>query len=237
MKKFTIILSVAVSLFFAGLLGYIYWLEYGLWAIAVWAAMIVALPFSSLMHELGHMLFGVFVKIRAVPKLSLFGASSCKIIPKTDQKLKYRIILAVCGGLIVNALLFVLGFSALYFTAVPVWISLLMPANVYLYILNAMPVQFDEGKTDGLIRWELLTGSDSAKVMLAVLTVQAQVLNGTLIEEVDENLLFGVPQIQEDDPSFIALTELRYEYYKAKGEEETARKYKDRFEELKKEYK
>ncbi len=72
--------------------------------------------------------------------------------------------------------------------------------------------------------------------MLAVLTVQAQVLNGKPIKEVDESLLFSVPQIQEDDPAFISLTELRYEYFKAKGEEEQAEKFKTRFEELKKEY-
>lgn len=102
--------------------------------------------------------------------------------------------------------------------------------------MNAMPVQFDSGRTDGLVGWELFNNSDSAKVMIAVLTVQAQVLNGKPFEEVDEKLLFEVPQIQEDDINFIALTELRHEYFKAKGDESQAEKYRLRFEELKKEY-
>ena len=40
----------------------------------------------------------------------------------------------------------------------------------------------------------------------------------------------------KSEESFIALTELRYEYFKAKGETAQAEKYKARFEELKKEY-
>lgn len=233
MKKFTIILAVTVSLLFAGLLGYIYWLEYNLWAIAVWAAMLVALPFSSLMHELGHMLFGAFVKIKAVPQFKLLGSSSCKIIPKTDKNLKRRVMVTACGGLIINALLFILGIVALSVNVIPVWLTLFMPSNLYLYILNGMPVEFSNGKTDGLIWLELLNQTDSAKVMLAVLTVQAQVLNGKPIEEIDENLLFGVPQIREDDINFIALTELRYEYFKAKGDTPNAEKYLQRLNELK----
>lgn len=233
MKKFTIILAVTVSLLFAGLLGYIYWLEYNLWAIAVWAAMLVALPFSSLMHELGHMFFGACVKIKAVPQFKLFGSSSCKIIPKTDKNLKRRVMVTACGGLIINALLFILGIVALSVNVIPVWLTLFMPSNLYLYILNGMPVEFGNGKTDGLIWLELLNQTDSAKVMLSALCVQAQVLNGKPIEEIDEELLFRVPQIREDDINFIALTELRYEYFKAKGDTLSAEKYLNRLNELK----
>ena len=90
--------------------------------------------------------------------------------------------------------------------------------------------------TDGRILSELIRNTDEAKVMLAVLTVQALVLNGKPINEVDEALLFDLPVIMEDDPAFISLTELRYEYFSAKGEEEKAKQYKQRFEELEKEY-
>lgn len=235
MKKLTIALATVLAVLSAGLLGWIFWLEYGLYAIAVWAAMLVALPFSSLLHELGHMLCGAMCKIKAVPKFKLFGSSSCKIIPKTDKILRRKIMFTACGGLIINALLFIFGIVALYVDIIPVWLALLVPSNVYLYIMNAMPVEFND-KTDGRIFWELLSLNDNAKVMLAVLTVQAQVLKGKPIAEVDEQLLFGVPQIIESEQSFIALTELRYEYFKAKGETAQAEKYKARFEELKKEY-
>ncbi len=59
-----------------------------------------------------------------------------------------------------------------------------------------MPCECSDGKTAGLVIYELAKQSDSAKVMLSVLTLQAQVLKGKPVEEVDEKLLFGVPQIQ-----------------------------------------
>ena len=103
-----------------------------------------------------------------------------------------------------------------------------LPSSVYLFFLNLYG-----SSSDAAVCENLLSNTDEAKVMLAVLTVQAQVLNGKPIEEVDEKLLFDVPVIQEDDPSFISLTELRYEYFKAKGETEQAEKYKSRLEDLK----
>ena len=99
-----------------------------------------------------------------------------------------------------------------------------------------MPFDFDNGKTDGRIVAELIKLTDSAKVTLAVLTVQAQILQGKKMEEIDGKLLFEVPQIAEDDLSFISLTELRYEFFKAKGDSENAEKWKTRFEELKQQY-
>ena len=44
---------------------------------------------------------------------------------------------------------------------------------------------------------------DTSKVMLAVLKVQAQILAGKPISEIDKSLLFDVPQICEDELSFI----------------------------------
>ena len=177
------------------------------------------------------MLFGALVKIKAVPSFKIFGSSSCKIIPKTDKNLKRRIIFTALGGLIVNFALVVFSIIAMIdAVGLPFWASVFFPSCWYLTALNALPYTYGEGKT------ELVQGEPSSKVMLAVLTVQARVLNGTPIEQIDKELLFGVPQIQEDDPAFISLTELRYEYFKAKGEEEKAEKFKTRFEELKKEY-
>ena len=122
------------------------------------------------------------------------------------------------------------------YTPAPACILFLVPSNVYLLILNIIPAWFNSGKTDGLVCNDLLNNTDTAKVTLAVLTVQARVLNGKSIEEASENLLSDLPQIREDDPAFISFAELRYEYFKAKGEEEKAELWKNRFEELKKEY-
>ena len=216
------------------------------WAIAVTVGVIMVLscPISAILHELGHIIFGSAVKIRAVPdknfvKNTFFNwwdSSSCKIIPKTDKGLKGRIIFTAIGGSAVNAVFIILGVIALCVKAVPTELCALLPASVHLLALNALPISYDSGKSDGEIVLQLLKNGDGAKVMLAVLTVQAQILNGKPIAETDEKLLFDLPQIREDDESFIALCELRAEYCSAKGDKENAEKWRTRFEQLKEEY-
>lgn len=236
MKTCSRILSILAFVVLAGLYGTACWYELELWAIAVWVAMIAAIPLSSLLHELGHMLFGAISGIKAKPRFSLLGSSSCALIPKKDTKIKARVVATAYGGLIINLLIGVVCGVLVSFDIAPVWLSALIPANLYLCILNVIPAHFSSGKTDGLVIDEIIKGKDDGKVLIAVLTVQAQVLNGKPIDEVEEELLFNLPQIREDDQGFIALTELRYEYMKAKGNEEEAQKYKQRFEQLKNDY-
>lgn len=235
MKKFNLFLAI-VPVCVAVVCAVYFWYEYELVAIALYFAMIFALPFASFMHELGHMLFGAIVGIKAVPKFSIFGSSCCKIIPKTDKRLKSKVFFTTMGGIFVNVAFIILGVVAMCVEACPMWLAVFMPSSIWLYIINILPFKYSSGKTDGLILTELVKNDDEAKVLLAVLTVQAQVLKGKPIAEVDKKLLFDQPQIVEDDPAFIAITELRYEYYKAVGEEEKANLYKARFEDLKKEY-
>lgn len=213
-------------------------------AVAVGIIMVLSCPFSAILHELGHMLFGAMVKIRAVPDkdflkktiLDWWGSSSVKIIPKTEKGLRGPIIFTALGGLIVNAIFVLIGIIALCVPALPIGLCALLPASFHLIALNALPLSFDSGKSDGEIVKELIENGDEAKVMLAVLTVQAQVLGGKLIAEVDEKLLFDLPQIREDDESFISLCQLRAEYFTAKGDSESAEKWRTRFEQLKTEY-
>lgn len=218
------------------------WYEYEsvlmLWLLGV--AAIVSLPACSLSHELGHVLFGAFSKIHA--KISLpsifvfFKPSNCEIVPHCDKNVKKRLIATALGGLAVNLIFTIFGVIAIFVSALPTYLAIVAPASLYLFILNVMPADMDGNKTDALLIVEVLKEEDSAKVLLAVLTVQAQVLSGKPIDEVDENLLFNLPQIQEDDPAFISLTELRAMYFTAKGDKENAQKYSARLEQLKADY-
>lgn len=236
MKIFAYVFSIVAFVALSAIYGVASWLEYDLWAIVVIGGMILSIPLASLFHELGHMLFGVLVRIKAKPHFSLFGSSSCEIIPKKETKLKSRIIFTALGGVLVNLFIAVVFLTLISFKILPVWCSAIIPANVYLALLNVIPAYLGGGKTDGLVVNDLIANNSDAKVMLAVLTVQAQVLRGKPIGEVDEKLLFDVPQIQEDDPAFISLTELRYEYCNAKGDTQQAEKYKSRLDGLKAEY-
>ena len=238
MKK----IDLAALIIFAAI-GPIAWLagclincipEYGWWTVLIVAVAVILLPVSSALHEAGHMIFGAMVKIKAVPKFKLFGSSSCQIIPQTDKNLKKRFIVTALGGLIINFLLLV--FSIIAAVCLPFWVSVFFPSCWYLIALNALPLTYSTGDTDVNAVWNMAANEPSSQVLLSVLTVQAQVLNGKPIKDVDEKLLFDLPQIQEDDQAFIALSELRYEYFKAHGDAENAEIWKTRFEELKKEY-
>lgn len=207
----------------------------------IYFALVILSEFTSgVFHECGHALFGLLSGVRArISFKSLFSLifpSSVEIIPKTDKNLKHRIIFTALGGLTVNLLFIIVGVLALFVPQIPVWISGFSAYNIMMFILNMFPIEYRTGKTDALVISELIKNEDSAKVMLAVLTVQAQILNGNPIEDVDEKLLFNLPQIQEDDPAFISLTELRAEYFAAKGDTENAQKYQSRFEQLKEDY-
>lgn len=242
--KFRVTSCIAglMSLLLAALVMTLCWFEFKS-ALTMWllgAAALLSLPVCSLLHELGHVIFGAFSKIHAKISrdsiLVFFKPSSCEIIPRTDKNVKSRLIATASGGLIVNLVFLTFGLLAIAVNAIPTYLAMVVPASFYLFVINITPVETDSGKTDGLLIAEIIKEEDSAKVMLAVLTVQAQILKGKPVEDVDEKLLFNLPQIQEDDPAFISLTELRYEYYNAKGDSENAEKYKARFEQLKADY-
>lgn len=200
----------------------------------LFSVIFLSVPLSCFLHELGHIICGAAVKIIAIPKFRLFSSSSVKLKPRTDKNLKPKIIFTALGGLAVNLICIILGIVALCVHSVPAEISGILPFSFYLFMLNALPFRYPGGKSDGLIVCDLIKNTDESKVMLAVLCVQAQINKGKPVSEADGELLFGVPQIREDDESFIALTELRYEYCLAKGQTEEAQKYKARFEDLQK---
>ncbi len=156
MKVFATVLSLVSAAVFAVLCGLLVWRDYGLWVIAVCAAIFLALPLSSFLHELGHMLFGAMCKIKAVPKFSPFGASCCRLIPKTDKNLRARLFFTALGGIIVNLLVGTAIVFISVYTPAPVWLMFLVPSNVYLFVLNLIPVWFNAGKTDGLVCNDLL---------------------------------------------------------------------------------
>lgn len=210
-------------------------------AVVLWIVLFVVSELTAgVFHELGHALFGLLSGLRGkLSKSSVFSLDkplSVGLIPRTDKNLKGRMIVTSLGGLAVNLLFIAAGVLALSVPQIPVWISGIAVSNISVFIDNALPAEYKTGKTDGLVVLELIRNEPPAQVMLAVLAVHAHILNGESIETVDKNLLFNLPQIREDDASFISLTELRARYCKAVGDEENAEKYRARFEQLKAEY-
>ena len=62
--------------------------------------------------------------------------------------------------------------------------------------------------------------------------VKGQILADFILPGCQQNLLFSVPQISEDEPAFIMLVSLRADYYAAIGDDSNAKKWGDRLESI-----
>lgn len=146
--------------------------------------------------------------------------------------MRLRMILTASAGVSINLACVAIGIISILVPQVPATLCVLLPYSAYLFLLNAVPAELSGGKNDGMIVWELLTLSDSAKVMLVILRIQGSIRSGIKLEEIPEAMLFEVPQLPEDDINFIILTQLRYEYYLAVGNDSEAYKYFMRYKDL-----
>lgn len=241
MKKFWLIFNLIVSLALWALCGFCFVVQtnslipYVILQIVIFIVIsAVCLYLSFIFHEVGHVFFGAICKMGVkINKFSLLSPSfSCSVNPQTDKGIKWRYFITTIGGLLFNLALIVFGGLCLKIEVL-IWFCPFLPTSFYVFLLNLLPFEYESGKTDGLVANEVLNNKDTAKVLLVLLTVQGQVNCGKSLNEIDENMLFDVPQLPEDDVNFICLTQLRAMYYAAKGESEKSAKYQQRYEELK----
>ena len=188
---------------------------------------------EDIIHEGAHFLVGSICRMGVkIPKIRLLKSSSVELYPKGIKGMKARLIATVIAGLIFDLLLVALGVIAFVAPSVPVILGFAGPYALYSLIINATPLEYGEGKTDGLVALEVIKNEPTAQVMMNVLKIQGQIRSGKLLKDIDEGLLLDVPQLPEDDINFIILTQLRYEYYLAKGNDSEAYKYFMRYQQL-----
>ncbi|MGN0804346.1 MAG: hypothetical protein ACI4MS_03075 [Candidatus Coproplasma sp.] len=188
---------------------------------------------EEFVHEGAHFMVGVMCNMGvSVPKIRLFRSSSVEVCPKGVKCLKGRFIATVLAGLIFDLLLIALGVMAFIIPEVPAIIGLASPYALYSFIINVAPLEYAQGKTDGLIVWEFITKQPTAQVLMNILKIQGSLRSGKLMTELDEGLFLDVPQLPEDDLNFIILTQLRYEYYLANDNDSEAYKYFVRYQDL-----
>ncbi|MDE7162805.1 MAG: hypothetical protein K2O44_01845 [Clostridia bacterium] len=188
---------------------------------------------DELIHEGAHFMIGAFCSMGVkAPKIRIFKSSSVEVFPKGAKCLKLRFLLTAGAGLFFDALIIALGIIAFSVKSVPPVLGIGLPYALYSFIVNVVPFEYHSGKTDGLVIWEAIRNDPSSRVMFRILKIQGLVNGGLMLKEVDESLLLDVPQLPEDDLNFIILTQLRYEYYLAKGDDSTAYKYFLRYKDL-----
>jgi hypothetical protein len=196
-------------------------------------AVLLSTVLVDVIHEGGHFLVGVICRMGVkVPKINIFSSSSVQVNPKGAKHIKGRMLATTLSGCSFTFLLVILGIISLDVPSVSCVFCFILPFSFYHFCVNIVPLEYSKGKTDGLVALEIIKNEPTAQVMLAILKVQGLINDGTKLEDVDESLLIDLPQLPEDDINFIILTQLRYEYYSACGNDTEAYKYFMRYKDL-----
>ena len=205
-----------------------------------------------LIHELGHLLFGLLSGFRPVSfsvacvRFSRIGkkvsfvpnaayAGACEMYPVGETRLKGRILLYTMGGVIFNFIFAVTGI--LCFLLLPASWGLLFfvslaPLNLFECVTELLPVQLSAGKTDGKFALDLIKGESGARNAYAVFHAQSLLSKGSF-SDVPRAVLYDVPVVREDDPVFLSLLSLRMMRAQLTGEREEALICAKRLSELK----
>ena len=199
---------------------------------------------SPILHELGHVSFGIIAKMdyiyvkffcfkiyqkngkKRLGLASPFAPDETQVIPKLGGNMQKRAVLYTLGGLIYGGVfLFLILFGAILCSAVGHSSYLLWgmtPYAAYLFFLNLPPVEYASGKTDTLVYLGIKKGYDAEKAMLSAMEIQGQLYEGKSFSEIDESLYFNLPQLCEDEPLFAVMLDLKYRYFLEKEEYEKA---------------
>ena len=240
--KHTVTTTVAavLAIILAAVGGYVFctdaaFAEVELYAlIPIYLILVFVAAFADeLIHEGAHIIVGLICLMGPkLPKIRIFRSSSVEVFPYGSKHMRARMALTAAAGLFFDFLLIALGVIALAVPSVPAFFCVVLPYALYSFIINVVPFEYKSGKTDGLVVWELIRNVPTAQVMIAILKIQGLQHSGKLLRELDEGLFLDVPQLPEDDVNFIILTQLRYEYYLAVGNDSEAYKYFMRYKDL-----
>lgn len=200
--------------------------------------------FAPLFHELGHVCFAqisgmeyVYFKafcfrfVRKNGKLkfsfaSPFAADETQVIPKCGGNMKKRAATYSIGGLAIEgaAALIIILSAGICLSVGKINFELLamIPYFVYLFFLNALPVEYASGKTDAAIYIGIKKGFPAEKNMLAAMEIQGRLYEGKSFAEIPLEYYFEQPQLSEDEPLFAVMLDLRYRYWLDIGDFEKA---------------
>ncbi len=205
-------------------------------ALFILAVAVADVGIPVLVHECGHLLFGVLAGM----KLARFGfhpytrhgaAGETAMYPKNGKHVKGKFFALTIGGAAVNLAVGIALFLLwLLLPARPVSCGVMSGFMVYEGVRALIPAELSAGKTDGAVLLGLLKGRAEEDVALRVLQAQGILYCGTF-EEIPE-ALFSAPVVREDLPARLSLSFLEMQWRLSRGENEAAKELLDRLESL-----
>ncbi|MBO5240744.1 MAG: hypothetical protein J6B56_04930 [Clostridia bacterium] len=212
--------------------------------VEVLVSIVISLFLVPTLHELGHVVFAgacameieyvkffCFKLVRTSGKLrfslaSPFAPDETQTLPTRGGNMQKRAALYTLGGLIFEGVFTLLiAISAITLSCFQIYSFALwglLPYAAYLFLMNAIPLEYPSGKTDALVYWGLKKGAPTEKNMLAAMEIQGRLYAGESFAEIDEKLYFSAPQLCEDEPLYAVMLDLQYRYYLEKNELEKA---------------
>ncbi len=203
-------------------------------------------------HELGHYFAGkkngfafssmqvLFFKWEKVGKIIQFNlcmigeqAGFTEMIPTKLEDLEESFKKMTTGGIIASFVLMIIGIPSLFLTeylsvwAFSIW-SMFITVGAYFFFGTFLPASEGHTLNDGAVLYHINHNTDSSKVMITLLKIQAELFNGKTPSQIDEKLYFDLPQLPEDDLNFALLLNARYSYYLDKKDYDNANKMTDR---------
>lgn len=205
----------------------------------------------TLAHELGHLVSGKkngfvltsfsvwFFMWHKVGKKTVFdftlpieAAGHTEMTPVSTENLSVRLKKMTACALWCTFFVMLIGIVPLCIASLPLWAyaltAMFLPTGAGTFFYNALPISTDGVKNDGALVYSLKKNDDTAKVVTALLSVQAELYAGKTPSEIDEKYYFDVPQLSEDDMNFALLLNARYNYYLDKGDYENVKKTTER---------
>ena len=220
------------------------------------AGSIVAGLINAFVHEWGHIIAG---KINGFTLLSytvwffnwtkrkgklyfslvMIGeeAGYTEMVATSTDNLAKRFSRQTLGGIIASFIMMLIGIVPIALLKILPYeaycfLAMFFPIGIYYFVNNALPMSAGGVKNDGGVIYGIKKGDDNSKVVLSLLAIQSQILNGKTPGEIEEGYYFNLPQLPEDDLYFSILLNSRYCYYLDKGDFENAKKVASREEML-----
>lgn len=244
--------SVTIGLFIlVVLMGQKYFANFWSIVFLMIAGAILAGVIVTFFHEFGHVLGGKingfefvsmsvlffkWVKVKGKISFIFSGLGGelgyTEMIPKYPENMAKRYKSMTLCGVLFGIIPTLIGVIPLFLTTLPAWLYCLwvtlLPVGIYYILDNGLPTMGAGVPNDGGNIYLISKKRDTAKVMINLLTIQAEMYQGKTPSEIDEKLYFDLPQLREDDLNYFFLLNARYNYYLDKKDYDKAKETTER---------
>lgn len=200
----------------------------------------VILFLNVLLHELGHLVFGLIagLKFHSIKilwfyigrgtggnvkfKLTALNGElgETELVPKSAKNVATKYVVSAAGGLVGTALCIVLSYFISVFTdslILYAGLGITLPLTLYIFIINFLPI-FDGN--DGWLVYTKLAGGEECEIMNSAYKATAMLYDGVEPCELDSSLLV---KCNDYGDFSVKIRYLRYLAYFSRDEERAAK--------------